>query len=77
MIFEVEYEPLYAIPDEERNIEKFTLLSRMNEFVIKLYRVEVTECKNEPEEINCQIIFSKRMSFDADDFIHENIFREP
>ena len=74
LIFEVQDKPLYSIPDEEWDVEQFTLLSRMNEFVIKLYWVQITECEDEPKEINRQIISSKRMFFDFDDVVHENKF---
>ena len=63
-IFEEENEPFYPIPDKEWQIEKFTLLSRVNEFVIKLYRIQITKRENESEEINSQIVFSKRTLFD-------------
>ena len=70
LIFEVQDKPLYSIPDEEWDVEQFTLLSRMNEFVIKLYWVQITEYEDEPKEINRQIISSKRMFFDVNNVIH-------
>ena len=41
-VFEVQEQPFNPIPQKERNIEKFTLLNRVNEFMIKLYRVQIT-----------------------------------
>ena len=70
VIFKIQDKPLYSIPDEEWDVEQFTLLSRMNEFVIKLYWVQITECEDELKEINRQIVFSKRMFFDVNDVIH-------
>ena len=39
-VFEVQNQPLDAIPDEERDIEQFLLLGRMNEFMIQFPGVQ-------------------------------------
>ena len=33
-VFDTEYQPFDAIPDEEGNVEQFPLLSHMNEFMV-------------------------------------------
>ena len=48
-IFQVKNDPFYSIPDEEWQIEQFTLLSRMNKFVIEFYFVKFSKCKDKPE----------------------------
>ena len=35
-VFEEQQQPLYSIPQKEGNIEEFTLLCSMNEFVVQL-----------------------------------------
>ena len=40
-------------------------LSRVNEFMIKLYWIQITKCEDASKEINGQIISSKRMALDS------------
>lgn len=63
-------EPLYAVPNEERQVEQLALLSAMDQLVVHLHRREVAQRENEPKKINRQIVSAKGMSFDLYYVLH-------
>ena len=73
-IFEIKYQPLYAIPYKEWQIEQFTLLFDVNHFVIRVILVKGRYSKNELRKRNCQKAFAKWVFLYVYHFRHDYYF---
>ena len=63
-VLEEQDEPLQPIPDKEWQVEKFSLLCRVNEFVVEFCLVEWADRQDETKQANSQEVFSQQLSFD-------------
>ena len=70
-VLQIKQTPLNAIPDEERQVEQLTLLSRVNQLVVEFNGIEVSQSEDETKEVNGQIVFAKRMFPDFSYYLHD------
>ena len=69
-VFDAEHQPLYAVPDEERNVEQFPLLGHMDELVINGIAVQRLSGQDEFPQRESQEILPKGESLHSQNLGH-------
>lgn len=73
-VFHIQDEPLYAIPDEERDIEKFLLLGSMNRLVVHLNLTQGSDGKDKAKQADGVIILPQGQAFENINALRLHLF---
>ena len=65
-----EYKPLYAVPDEERQVEQFALLGHMNQLVVQLTGIQAVCRENQLAQGDGQKVPAKKYALNFQNLWH-------